>query len=368
MDLLHFPSRQRTIHLIVASLLPLAVGAAVLPAAALAGQDLAGHNPYRGIDWEAVNHYKGAFHVHVRTDYHSVREVIERHEHEYGYDILARTSKNSWEPIVEDYADHMLIVPGIESTVGREHAIALFEPHGQQEHDYDAVERAGGIQWRAHPNDPGRAKYTLEEMAEQFQTYDSLIGMEIVSRGAMPQPGRGDERHDHRRGEGNYVRASEIWDTLLGEYGLLDVYGVGVTDGYNDMTTEHRPGAEFFADHIYNTGWTVVLSEVLTADAVKAAMKQGRMFWVSNHDEETEPMRVSDIRFDESGIELTVDGAYDTIRWIYAGQVIHVGDRFAFEGDYVQDDQNYVRFEIWSHPDDFYESDIVGSQAFGLPQ
>jgi hypothetical protein len=324
------------------------------------------HNPYEDIDWDTINQYKGAFHLHVRTNFHTVEEIVKRHE-AFDYDIFARTEKRSWSQDDGQYAEKMLVIPGMESERGKEHAVHLFKP-GSGHSNYDDVEATGGIQWRAHPHDPGRPKYSFEEMVEQFETYDTMIGLEIISRNHKPRPGRGDSVHPHRRGEGNYVRASLIWDRILAEHGLLDVYGIGATDGYNNMTPEEMPKETFFGDNIYNTGWTRVLAYELTEEAVYDAMKRGHMFWVSNMDASTEPPNVKRIAYDNTGIELDIDGKYDEVRWIYKSEVIHTGKRFDFVGEHMVDGQNYVRFEIWSNTGDFYESDIVGSQAFGVPQ
>lgn len=315
-------------------------------------------SPYDGINWESVQQYKSAFHVHVRTEFHPVSEVVRWHE-EYGFDVFSLTEKNSHRSIASDI---MLIIPAFESTTSREHRIGLFvDP--DLGYDLDDVEQVGGVQWHAHPNDPGRASFELHEFSEMLDNYDSLIGFEIISRNHLPHPGRGDEIHDHRRGVGNYLRATKIWDKILKDYNMTDVYGVGVTDGYNDMTPEFRPDEKFYGESVYNTGWTAVLAEVREPEALRDALLSGQMFWVSNMDEGDPPM-VTGIQVDDSGISLSIEGDYDEIKWIFDQQTIQTGETFHL--NHLQPGQNYVRFEIWTNSDDFYTSDIVGSQPFTI--
>ena len=319
-------------------------------------------NPYSNIDFSQVNNYKAALHTHIRAASPDVNQVIQKHI-DYGFDIYTRTEKD----IIEiPSSSDIYIIPAYERVGGAvEHSIVLF-PNGLG--DYQHQDQSGAVQWRAHPHDPGRPKYSVSEMASQFSAFDSLVGLEIISRNSTPQFENGDSVHPHRRGLGNYVRASKIWSELMINYGINKIYGLGVTDGYNDFGPD-------IGSTVWDSGYTFILADELTEEKIKTAFNNGNLFFVSHMDRTKQPPKVTNVVVTENNIELTIAGEYAKIYWLYDGNVLGEGDTFDLTS--VPETQKYVRFEVWSNESDywdgtmtdpdnsnFYTSNVVGGQPF----
>jgi len=328
------------------------------------------YNPYKNLDLSSENQYKAALHFHVREDYDTVDSVVKKHI-DYGFDILARTEKD--ELLIPDN-DKIFVVPAYESTNDQiEHSIVLFP---EDTGNYVFHDEEGAIQWRAHPHDPGRDKYQISEIADQFRDYDSLIGLEIISRNYSAESSEETtDIHEMRRGKGNYIRAGNIWSKMLTDSNVdrYNIFALGVTDGYNNQQID-------IGDSIYNSGWTRIVMDNLTEKNMKKSLKKGHFFFVSNMDNKNSPPPiVTNIDIIDNQILLDIKGEYQNIYWFYGGEVISKGNSFNL--DKASHDQRYVRFEIWTNESDywpeeksqvnpeesaFYRSNIVGSQPFIL--
>ncbi len=325
--------------------------------------EIAIRSPYEDLDWDTVNQYKSAFHVHRRG--YSVQDVVEMHEN-YGYDVFALTG--NWEHFPTS-SDTMLTIDGVEHNHGFQHLVYLFgtyssEPGKDFDRSIEDAKADGGLLLMAHLNDPGRHDLSVDQFYDYLTRHEHMVGIEIISRNYMPQPNSGDNIHPHRRGKGNYVRVGRIWDAMLKNYGVKtwgSAWAFGVTDGYPD----HIDRVEFTEGQtIFNSSWQRVLAPERTEAAIRKGVESGTSFFVSNMgDQEMEPPMVRRIDVNGDTIELTIDGEYEKVKWIFDQETVQTGETFRISER--RSGQNYVRFEIWTHTG-YYEADIVGSQPIFL--
>lgn len=325
-------------------------------------------SPYNDIDFEDVEQLKSSLHSHTTASDGDMEpdESVEMHE-EHGFDVLAIT--DHWISVYDhlDSEDsEMLILPGVEPShddrlysADGHHTVVLFtdmdtaekvwwfersSPAGwtlsfektmrvvanEIEHPVTG-EMHDGIQFFAHPewhDDKGTGR-EWSWYKHYLDKYEHLQGLEIVNSE-----------------ENNYSEYNaEIFDNLLEHYGSeRKVYGFGVTDTH---------------DEYVNEAWTIVLAEEDSEENVRESIEEGRMFFVQNLDH-NEPPRINDIDIGNESIELDIEGGYEEVRWIHSNEVKQTGERFDLN---QVDNENYVRFEVWTGQDSDH-SDIVGSQAF----
>lgn len=322
---------------------------------------------------------KVALHTHVREDV-TPSELADGH-YSLGFDAIALTNA---EIEIPDPTEDIIVIPAYERREASPHWANSIEHSTvhfvKNEETYPMIDRrSSGIQFWAHPHDPGRSKYKISERAEHFRQYKSFLGLEILCRvstadnEASEEFGYGD-LHPHRRGKGQYVRSTTIWSELMVDYGVASLWGIGVTDGYDDWY-----GAD---GDTWNGIYTIVLAEK-DKESIKENMINGNMFWVWNYgDEENEPPVITDIDFTSDSIDITIDGDYEKVYWFYDNEVVGTGESYDLEN--AVEGQDYVRFEIWTNESDywendkeigshseesdtsFYESNIVGSQPIYL--
>lgn len=297
------------------------------------------------IDIGKRNRIKFAPHWHARdrtgtgcTPFEAVQKHIE-----HGYDSI-----NSMNHDIDMSNQLVHILAGMEHRAGRddivEHTLVLYSTNHQTYQDYQDDD---AIMVRAHPNDPGRPAYTVQEMADQFKKYPNLIGLEMFSRNYHPTEGLpGDDIHPHRRGEGQYVRSGQIWDELLTDY-ELKIFGIGATDGYCDMDI-------VLGDNHYDTAWTDIISDDLEEESVKQAFMNGHLFGVSHMDFDKQPPKVTNINISENSIDLDIIGEYEEVYWIYNHELVGTGTSYPLKK--WEEGQNYVRFEVWSRKSDYWEN------------
>ena len=328
-------------------------------------------NPYQGINWEAINHYKAGLHNHIRTEethpdtwepsWGTEEEVVQTWEN-HGFDISARTEKNE---ILTPESGQMLMIPAFERTYGVvEHTLVLFANSvGDRQHS----DIRDAVQFRAHPHDEGRTTYSISQMIEQFKTYESLVGLEMISRNHSDMVVDG----EIRRNIGQYIRSGNIWDQVLKAVRSKNIYGIGVIDGYNN----HTPA---IGDNVYNNAWTEILATEKTEEAVKSALQNGEFFFVSHMAPQSPVPKVTNIEVDGDLINVSVEGAYHTIYWFYGNEVVATGD--SYDMSQAVEGQEYIRFEIWTKESDYWpnkelsepdpfdtafnDANIVGSQPF----
>jgi len=222
-------------------------------------------DPYAGVDWEADVRHHGNFHTHTTESDGSEDPgtVIDRY-HGLGYDVLALTDHDraTW-PWTEHGRDPgelgMVAVPGNELS-RHHHTLSLFSAleTGTRDHEaaMRAVEEAGGLSVLAHPGRYWRLEdgavpvEVRDRYLRWFDTFPSLIGMEVVNQG---------DRYPHDRA---------LWDAVLAE-AMPDrpVWGMANDDS-------HAPG------HVgLNT--TVMLLAEHDRAAVRAALEEGAYYFTT---------------------------------------------------------------------------------------
>lgn len=270
---------------------------------------------------------EGALQTHINFEYDSINSMAHNIDHNN---------------------EHIHIIPGREHRGEGQHGIIehTLVLYNEVSMPYDDYQRRDNLMFRAHPNDPGRPMYTVAEMADQFDRYSNMVGLEMFSRNATPQPIQGDPHHTHRRGEGQYVRSGKIWDELLTDYGLK-VFGIGATDAYCDHPID-------VGDNHFNTAWTELLTDDLEEETVKQAFLNGHFFAVSHMDTSKKPPKVTDIQINSQSIDLTVTGEYEQIYWVYNHELVGTGN--SFDLSEWQGNQNYIRYEVWSKSSDYWEN------------
>jgi|GEM_PF-2640301 len=332
-------------------------------------------SPYEGVNWDNYEYLKSSFHSHtIQSDGNATVEESVRGHEEDNFDVLAITDHWVCTYPWEDYGldpdqFDIIAVPGSEPTYDGNlfrsegsHMPTLFteaqsaesnwgsgaEPRGwvlEFEEFLDVIggreihpetgETYNGIQFFAHP-EWHKQSYEGKDWDWYYQYFDEynenhLVGLEVINSG------------------NNYSEYNaDIFDKNLRKFGWdREVYGFAVSD-------EH--------EWDWNTAWTTVLAPEKTSEAVRHSMTEGRMFFVQNLGE-GKPPKVSKINMDNEEIELEIEnrGGYEEIRWIFDGKIVKTGSSFYFED--IEEDQNYVRFEIWGEGGED-SANVVGSQAF----
>ena len=332
-------------------------------------------SPYENVNWDNYEYLKSSFHSHtMQSDGEaSVEESVKGHE-EDNFDVLAITNHFVCTYPWEDYgvdSDNVdiLAIPGSEPTydgnlfrLEGSHMPTLFteaqsaesnwgsgaEPRGWvlsfdefldvvggRETHPETGKSYSGIQFFAHPewHEQSYEGKDWDWYYRYFDEYDDnhLVGLEVINAG------------------NNYSDYNtNIFDKNLRKFGWdREVYGLAVSD-------EHKWD--------WNTTWTTVLAPERTTEAVRDSISEGRMFFVQNLGE-GKPPKVSEINIENDEIELEIEnrGGYEEIRWIFDGETVKTGNSFYFEN--IEDNQNYVRFEIWGQGEED-SANLVGSQAF----
>ncbi len=307
-----------------------------IPVFAESGDSISITNPYSNIDWENVNQYKTALHTHTNASDGDItlRESLERH-YESGFDIVATTDHGtvnySWSEfkgpsfigkalklfgrtdfnldylgtegsfakgmtykietrngddylVTADGREMMRIPYGIENNAVsvNAHVNSWFADfRNNLPCDYyqaiTGVEKKGGVSVINHPGEYTNARYELfqedaynlsnpsyryffNKFYGMINDYDSCIGIDINSKG--------DDRTRYDR---------KLWDLMLAEAGKSGktVYAIASSDAHQTNKID--------------TGFTYILAENKTSEAVRSALLNGEFFASStclcNHDE-----------------------------------------------------------------------------------
>lgn len=308
-------------------------------------------NPYEGINWGTISRYKGGFHNHCSRDTASSHppEAVAAEIDGFGYDVWARTEKNSIETMPDGF--NFKRVLGMERTSGViEHQIVLFVDAFTTMKTADDL---GAIQWWAHPWDAGRPKNTFAQARDIFEAYPSFIGLEIFSRGQPNGLGAGEaapdtiagDIHPHRRGEGQYTRTTYLWDRLLKEVRWRNFFVTGVGDFYNSNNG--------FPEK-YRTPHILMLCDGLDDEALKNCFRSGQFFAVSEMDTENDLFEIDHVTVSGSEISVGVSGQHEKIYWMYDRRIVHEGPTYPLS--MRETGQEYVRFEVWNKASDYWEN------------
>ncbi len=344
------------------------------------------NNPYADIDWTTINQFKGNFHTHTTqsndaSDGFTTAYVVDKY-HAAGYKILSLTDHDynpyPWElfpqymstvPARDPAALGMLAVPGNELSKDNtnswsERTGGQFNHHndfftGRQGQEFASLQESyaytyalGGMQIINHPGQYWSIDNTYSETqkdgpgwhATNFETFPSLIGLEVYNQG-------------NRRPNDRI-----LWDQIL------------------QRTMPHRPVYGYSCDDAHNNdqlfrNYNFMLMEDLTTDELKDAMRKGESYFCYEPagTGEGKAPRISAINVDETNKTITIH-ANGLIHWIYAtdktssaassarSTVVGIGDTFCYagyQGSYVRAFITNVFGETCTQPISFADEKTV---------
>ena len=313
-------------------------------------------NPYADIDWMTINQYKSNFHTHTTQSNDAIDEfttanVVDKY-HAAGYKILALTDHDynpyPWElfpqymsgvPARDPEALGMLAVPGNELSKDNtnswsERTGGEFNHHndfftGRQGQEFASLQESyaytyalGGMQIINHPGQYWSIDNTYSETqkngpgwhATNFNTYPSLVGLEVYNQG-------------NRRPNDRI-----LWDQILQRtMPARNVFGYSGDDTHNNE--------QLFRNYNF------MLMEELTTEELKDAMRKGESYFCyePKGSGEGKAPRIAAIHVDESEKTITIE-ANGLVYWIYAtdktsssassarSTVVGIGNTFSYKG------------------------------------
>ena len=313
-------------------------------------------NPYKDIDWETVNHYKSNMHTHTTQSNDPIEEfttanVVDKY-HAAGYKILALSDHDycsypwnlfpqfmSGVPARDAEALGMLAVPSNELSKDNtnswsERTGGQFNHHndfftGRQGQEFASLQESyaytyalGGMQIINHPGQYWSIDNTYSETqkdgpgwhANNFQTFPSLVGLEVYNQG-------------NRRANDRV-----LWDQILQRtMPERNVFGYSGDDTHNNE--------QLFRNYNY------MLMEELTTEELKDAMRKGESYFCyePKGSGEGKAPRISAISVDENSKTISIE-ANGLVHWIYAtdktssaassarSTVVGIGNTFCYKG------------------------------------
>ena len=353
------------------------------------------NNPYADIDWATVNQYKSNFHTHTTqsndaSDGFTTAYVVDKY-HAAGYKILSLTDHDynpyPWElfpqymttvPARDPAALGMLAVPGNELSKDNtnswsERTGGQFNHHndfftGRQGQEFASLQESyaytyalGGMQIINHPGQYWSIDNTYSETqkdgpgwhANNFQTFPSLIGLEVYNQG-------------NRRPNDRI-----LWDQIL------------------ERTMPHRPVYGYSCDDAHNNdqlfrNYNFMLMEELTTDELKDAMRKGESYFCYEPagSGEGKAPRIEAIHVDENSKTITIE-SNGLVHWIYAtdktssaassarSTVVGIGNTFSYagyQGSYVRAFITNVFGETCTQAISFKDEEDTSTQDVVSPQ
>ena len=344
------------------------------------------NNPYADIDWATINQFKSNFHTHTTqsndaSDGFTTAYVVDKY-HAAGYKILSLTDHDynpyPWElfpqymstvPARDPAALGMLAVPGNELSKDNtnswsERTGGQFNHHndfftGRQGQEFASLQESyaytyalGGMQIINHPGQYWSIDNTYSETqkdgpgwhANNFQTFSSLIGLEVYNQG-------------NRRPNDRI-----LWDQILQRtMPNRPVYGYSCDDAHNN-------------DQLFRN-YNFMLMEHLTTDELKDAMRKGESYFCYEPagTGEGKAPRITAIHVDDINKTITVE-ANGLVHWIYAtdktsnaassarSTVVGIGNTFCYQGyqgSYVRAFITNVFGETCTQPISFMDEQTV---------
>ena len=313
-------------------------------------------NPYEEIDWATINQYKSNFHTHTTQSNDAIDEfttanVVDKY-HAAGYKILALTDHDynpypwllfpqymSSVPARDPEALGMLAVPGNELSKDNtnswsERTGGQFNHHndfftGRQGQEFASLQESyaytyalGGMQIINHPGQYWSIDNTYSETqkdgpgwhATNFQTFPSLVGLEVYNQG-------------NRRANDRVLWDQILQRTMPGR----NVFGYSGDDTHNNE--------QLFRNYNY------MLMEDLTTEELKDAMRKGESYFCyePKGSGEGKAPRISAITVNEQSKTITIN-ANGLVHWIYAtdktssaassarSTVVGIGNTFCYDG------------------------------------
>ncbi|GHU71482.1 hypothetical protein FACS189413_13250 [Bacteroidia bacterium] len=343
-------------------------------------------NAYEEVKWDIVNRYKGNFHTHTSQSFDSgdlCHDVVDAY-HSKGYQLLALTDHdvntypwNLFDLFDENLSNRnpesldMLAFPSIELSKTNqnnwnESGSSEFNHHndfftgrkGQEfatlQESYTYTQTLGGMQLINHPGQYWKITNTYDNAgfqknspawhARNFQTYNSLIGLEVYNQG---------NKHPNDR---------ILWDAIL------------------SMTMPERPVFGYSNDDAHNPGqyfrsYQFMLMDDLSLPALKDAMEKGKSIFSYEPAGSGNALapRIDRIDMDEINRTITIDSPDEEIYWISgtdkkSGELPHstivgYGKTFyyeGFQGNYVRAFLKNAYGETCTQPFGFDVKNTVG--------
>ena len=351
-------------------------------------------NPYEEIDWATVNQYKSNFHTHTTQSNDAIDEfttanVVDKY-YAAGYKILSLTDHDynpyPWQlfpqymsgvPARDPEALGMLAVPGNELSKDNtnswsERTGGQFNHHndfftGRQGQEFASLQESyaytyalGGMQIINHPGQYWNISNTYSETqkdgpgwhATNFQTFPSLVGLEVYNQG--------DRRANDR----------VLWDQILQRtMPERNVFGYSGDDTHNNE--------QLFRNYNY------MLMEDLTTEELKDAMRKGESYFCyePKGSGEGKAPRISAIDVDENSKTITID-TDGLVHWIYAtdktssaassarSTVVGIGNTFCYDGyqgSYVRAYITNMYGETCTQPISFKDEKETGVEDISTP-
>lgn len=264
-------------------------------------------HPYEG----AGRWLRGNLHSHTTNSdgKFSLEELVRNYE-AAGYDFLVITDHNKVTPVENVNAD-LLILPGSEISSGEGHIVAVnikepISPNQPSQAVIDAVNAQGGVAILAHPNWGENFCHWRQEDMASLRGY---AGIEVFNGNILRDSGS--------------PLASDRWDMLLSSGHKCWCYGVDDTHNELDLAN----------------GWTMVLADDPTPEAIVNALREGRCYASSG-------VYFEAIETDETTIRVVARNA-DRIAFVgrHGRWLKWVNDRLA---NYrVRGDEGYIRVEAF---------------------
>ncbi len=264
-------------------------------------------NPYRG----GGRWFRGNLHSHSTNSdgKFPLNELVLNYE-SAGYDFLVVTDHNRLTP-VEDVKTRMLLIAGSEISTDKGHITAVnlrepIEPNLPSQTVIDAINSQGGVAILAHPNWGENFCHWKQEDISALKGY---AGIEVFNGNILRDAGS--------------PLASDRWDMILSRG--VKCWGYAVDDTHNELDLAN--------------GWTMVLADELSPEAIVAALKEGRCYASSG-------VFIEAIECDETSIRIVTRNA-DRIAFIgkHGRWLKWVDDRFASYR--IRGDEGYIRVEAF---------------------
>lgn len=254
---------------------------------------------------------RGNLHAHTsNSDSKFPLDELVRNYEALGYDFLVITDHNKITP-VEGVNTDMLILPGCEVSSDKGHIVAVnlrepIEPNRPSQEVIDTINGQGGVAILAHPNWGENFCHWRQEDLASLRNY---AGIEVFNGNILRDSGS--------------PLASDRWDMLLSSGCKCWCYGVDDTHNELDLAN----------------GWTMVLAEELSPEAVVNALREGRCYASSG-------VFFEAIETDEMTIRIVARNA-DRIAFVgrHGRWLKWVNDRFASYK--VCGDEGYIRVEAF---------------------
>lgn len=203
-------------------------------------------HPYHG----SGRWLRGNLHTHTtNSDGQFPLTELVRHYKELGYDFLVITDHDKLTP-VDGVATSLILMQGCEVSSGGKHVIGLgisepIDPNLPRQVAIDAINEQGGVAILSHPN---WGETFCHWKQEDLESINGHAGIEVFNGNILRDTGS--------------PLASDRWDMLLSQEHR--VWGYGVDDTHNELDLAN--------------GWTMVLADEPTPDAILKALRDGRCY------------------------------------------------------------------------------------------